>query len=132
MRGVREVLYGPDLPGCKEGNASTRQPIAEKQQHWGTAVDFSACVCDEDVMWRQCKGMETLAAVHARAADFLRWLFERPETRAVIVCHGQFIHALFGKRNVNKMFDVAEDDLRAVSLESVGNCQAHEVVLVSP
>jgi len=53
---------------------------------------------------------------------------QRHESVIAVVCHGFFIHALFGP-DIHKTFDVLHEDQAEVQITSVPNCVAHEVII---
>jgi broad specificity phosphatase PhoE len=95
-------------------------------------VDFSLIEnWFEDMPFEAVRGMESSPDVRERAQQFLQWLRARPERCVVVVCHGLFIHALFGANGgLQSMFHVAPRDAAAVAVEGhPKNCALHEVVI---
>jgi len=106
VAGVREVITrAHDTRYMPSGSASPK-------------VDFSAVSCDGDDIWETVDGVESLEAVHQRAID--SWLFQLEVRPASSLCAtGSFMHMLFGKYMIRKLFTVREEDMEAVCGEEL-------------
>jgi broad specificity phosphatase PhoE len=58
-------------------------------------VDYSLISSEEDPYWGDGVTREPLQALAARAADFTRWLLDRPEQHLVVASHSAFLLATF-------------------------------------
>ena len=76
-----------------------RRTRAALEADFGSFVDFSDVVDDDDALWTSRKEVEPdeMAATlcSERAADFLAWLAARPEPRVAVVSHWVFLKHLF-------------------------------------
>lgn len=81
---------------CQKHICDLRQRLSETTKSSEFAhVDFAA-VADDDVIYNCNDGAgETLVDVANRALRFIRWLFQCPHTRIVVVTHSCFLFVLF-------------------------------------
>ena len=59
------------------------------------AVDYSLLETEDDFFFGDGTRRESWEAIAARAANFVRWLRDRPETRIAVASHSVFLLTVF-------------------------------------
>lgn len=58
-------------------------------------VDYSLITSEEDPFWGDGSTRETHEGLARRTAEFIQWLYSRPEQEVVVAAHSQFLFTLF-------------------------------------